>query len=456
MNRKKILQRVLTLSSCALLGTLASCDKAPQEVQTPLFTDYNSPVHVSMKFPAKSKIPKTVFSIDNVRKQIYNKVYLPYKATLDSAYLDMVVSSENNITITNETTKKSFDWTPRDTGKINITGGRLRIDITTRSGKESKHIAYEMSLQQYGYDPAKLTWSQSKTRLPMQSAQGKVFSLASADYWMGRHNGSVPALYKITNYQPLSFEAVSATLPATLQPTSITADHIGGLWSVDEQGRLYHSTDAIEWEIVSTANIRVQQVLFDTAIKATNPVELIVVGSHAKDGIYYTYKIKNGVLSEGGTLPSGFPIQDAYTHKYVLSGTLCANVLGGESPNFFFSSDGVHWGTMGYTKSNESVPPARGALFLENNSILYAIGGIEKKESNIYHSIDNGRSWQKIVNIQEQGATFASRSGLSGIIRPINGTEAYFLMGGNIGNEATDEIWVGYLDTEGGIINEVK
>ncbi|MDO5035481.1 MAG: DUF6242 domain-containing protein [Porphyromonas sp.] len=459
------------MSSMMLLVLLvlvgSACNRKDEQRVSPYYVGQNTPAFAYMEFDPKLKLDRVTFHIDNRKMRIWNSQYLPFGTEVDSAYLNMGISNQLGVTILNETTGKRVEnW---DSAKgdqlIEIKGGKLKVIVEKG---DAPTLSYDLRLMGYGYDPNKLTWARQEQRLPVKSDRARVLELDEEKYWLTRLGSDASALYRITSLSPILFDEVAeANIPSKLAPESLLRDHIGDVWAVTDEGLLYKSSDLRVWEMVELGSIRLTLLISDRTTD-DNATLLTAVGyDTAEPETFFTYTIESGVVEKGVQLDAGFPVREAYIYTYQVAGKTHSNIFSGltadgtPAVSSFFTSDGINWGEAPY--SNNALAetlPVRGGLFLNpfNNKDIYVVGGIYnggEPSNRICKSDDRGNAWKELSKEQAPGETFRPRHGASGLIGSyVGGMPQFYIFGGNIGGESSDEIWLGWLDTTGGILND--
>lgn len=444
-----------------LIALLSSCGKSSAGyVGVPLYTNALTPTVVKVRFPDAAKLPTLDYNIDNINKLIYNSTPYAYETAFDSAYLTMVVSTDCKVSITNELTKKVISWTARDTGKIEVKGGKLLIEVSRGS---KTPVTYKMRMQIYGYNPNKYTWKRSTGLLPTTSEDGHVFTHNGQQYWLSRL-GNTMSLYSITDIDKGVFAAVSATLPAALRPKTMVDDTRGGHWVLDDAGKVHYSDNLTAWEEVATGDADITGLLYQLSDASDSEVIISAIGHPTGDtSTYYTYTVSRTSTEKHNKIDDGAPVRNFYTYVYTRAGATNANIIGGIDKDGkpikanYFTSDGIHWGVMPYIGADFSTPSG-GALYLRLDNSITTVAGEYKgtAQNKIYRSQNRGLSWVELSKEEEPGSDFTARTGVSGTVLQDGEDVIYYLFGGLVDGKATSEYWKGYLDKTGGIINSIK
>ncbi|MDO4770938.1 DUF6242 domain-containing protein [Porphyromonas sp.] len=449
-------------SAVALAALFVSCDQNSGVIPSaPALTDFRTPGLVTLSFSKGSKLPLMTYNIDNINKLIYNGTPYPYQTKLDSAYLRMNISSESDVKITNELTKKTVNWSLRDTGKIDVSGGKLLIEVSRRNFDP---IVYKLRLQIYGYNPDKLTWKKSESALPTPSEDGHVFVHAGDKYWLSRNERKIE-LYRISDIDKGEFVRMRGVFPDGLRPKTLVTDRKNVAWVLDDEGNVYYSESLAVWTKVDTQSIRITGLLYDISTSDDKATVISAIGHTAdKPDDYYTYSISQNNIERKTKLDATMPVRNSYIYLYETAGQTNANIIGGVDKEGkavranHFTSDGFKWGEMPYTGKGFSTP-MEGALFMRHGNSIYIVGGKYDKigiQNKMYKSPDRGLSWVELNKQQEPGQEFTPRTGVSGLLEGTEADPKFYLFGGIVGGRASREFWKGFLDTTGGIINSIK
>lgn len=443
----------------ASVVTLSGCNQGIREISNPIYVDYLVPVKVRVALKGKNTYGDVEYHIDHVNRRIYNTQYLPFGTKLDSALLRMVVSSDVKMQIQNLSTSKTVDWNSRrgDSLVVDISGGKLMLNFTV-----SKNVskAYELRILSYGYDPNKLTWKKTDNQLPKAFTDTKVVTLSGKNYLIGRVDDTTE-LYTIRSYEPFGFVAETATAPSGFRPSSVVTTGKGTSWGLTDAGELYRSTDLRQWTKADIGAVKCTMVLFEPLSEDTGADRMVIIGKEGSQHSFYIVD-KSGIV-RGNKLPEGFPVEGAYVHAYTISGVRNAVVLGGKDAtgmsvgNSYFTSDGISWAPTPYGTGAVDVPMS-GGLYLPSSDQkrLFLIGGEYPsgvKRSALKVSDDNGLTWTTLTKDQTLGDVMSQRVNAAGVVEKTTDGDVTYILGGVVNGRATREIWRGWLDKSGGIIN---
>lgn len=359
-SQSKGLKACLLSLSTLLLLFMTGCKGEVTRRTMPLFTDQMLPAGARLTFSKESKIPPVVFNIDQRKRRIFNTDYIAYGTKLDSAYLELPISTELQVSIKNVKTGISKKWSVTDRDKIDITGGKLLITITNE--KEGASVTYDFRILTYGYNPNILTWKKLTEQTPITSKDGKIIEFKDKKYWVAVDDSNNRKLYQITfssstpQFTPIS----DAIIPNDIEAKSILVSASGEAWGLTTQGSLYMTEDLKTWKPIDLKGREV------TAIVSYDKEEGILkaIGREEKTSkTYYPYSIKkDGEMRQDKELPKGFPVRNAYAYIYEVEGGQHVNMLGGvtsegvRTKTNYFTSDGLHWGEVPNTTATIDLP----------------------------------------------------------------------------------------------------
>ena len=453
-----------------VLGTLLSSCSQPQQQVTPIYQGLYTPKALQMTFGSRLNGTTVDFSIDNNKMRIFNETPLPYGTELDSAYLTAYLSNQVPITLTNLETGTQ-KWMPGDSAKISVKGGRLTLEIN-----RDKHpsVTYDLRIMSYGYDPDKLTWSDLGDILPIRAETGKILEKDGRIRYLGR-TGQESRLYAVSVDPAVTFTPVAgAAVPSGLRPETVIEDIHGRYWALADNGSLYSSKDLSSWILsydVSATGEPVYELLGDNSKTGSTAASITAVTR--TPGAAETYLIRTLLTDAEGRftgfgpsaeVPEAFPVRDAFIFSYTVSGTRHSATYGGTdaegnpSPKSYFTSDGLNWAETPLSSAADVVP-ATGGLFLldpTDPNHLILIGGTyaDGASAKIKVSNDRGLAWSELSQEQSPGTDFTARTMAAGILlEDANGTDHVYIFGGLIGGVPSSDVWHGYLDKTGGIIN---
>ena len=455
------------LGSAVLAGGvfLTSCQQ-PVNTVRPVYQGIYAPKAFQMTIGSRTSGTKVDFNIDHVHLRIYNETPLPFGTELDSVYLTVYLSNQIAMSLINEATGAQT-WQPGDTSKISAKGGRLTLNVS-REGHDP--LVYDIRVMSYGYDPNKLTWENRGTEaLPMAADQSKVYEIQGVRYYMGR-TGDLTGLYRL-DLNPLKFTPLTgAQIPQGLRPETILKSIDGKAWAVTDDGGVYYSLDQETWTAfyLPTEEEQVIALLNDNTKSGSKESSLSVITRIGED--YFFRSMRSNAegsfetFSEMIPVPVTFPIAGGYVYTYNVSGTQHSSIFGGltkdglPSEKSYFTSDGLRWAETPYTSISKSVPEL-GGLYLADPDTpgrIILVGGVYDGtvSRTIKVSTDRGITWTELTEEQLPPAAFLPRSGASGLlVTDAEGIEHLFVIGGNISGVPSGEVWHGFLDTKGGVVN---
>lgn len=465
---------MVSLGALLLVMLLGACNERGGQSRRPVYTQHTAPSKVTISFAEAKTLPSLSMRIDHRKKRIYNASYLPYESTVDSAYLKMVLTSEATITLHNLTTGKHTQYHPTDTGKVDLTGGRLRLVIEI---PKEPTLSYDVRLLTYGYDPLRYTWAKlPETTLPLIDGQvaeeAQVLRYAKgqgrAYYWLAKAGRKVELRSVDHNEAGIVFgEGMEIDTAEPLSPRTAIELH-DKYWALGERGTLHSSTDLKVWHPLPVEGYQLTQILGEVSTRKSEGASISAIAEQRADRHFYILKLSlEGKVLRATELPAGkqdFPVREAFVHAYREGGLYKHNIMSGltalgkPSSVAFFTSDGEHWGRMPYVKEGEQQLPESGALFLSDPEMkeIFVLGGVMKgtPTAMMKKSEDHGVTWKELTKEQAPGVAFHPLYNASGLVfKNSAGDPTFYIFGGKVDGEWTTQIWHGELDRSKGIIN---
>ncbi|MDO5016984.1 MAG: DUF6242 domain-containing protein [Porphyromonas sp.] len=476
------------IGALVLLILLSACNKKGSDYTTPVYPDYTFPAQVSVSFPKspeedkkededkdgkddkddkeeeekKKPLPDLQFNIDNRLMRIWNQVPLPYQSEYDSVDLHIAVTSEAVVKIINEQTGKTTVYgKKRDKERIDLSGGRAKVVIEM---EERPTLTYSLRLQTYGYDPDKFTWQLEEQQLPVAAESAKVFDFNGQKYWLASTQEGEVSLWRFDTLT-LNFDRLPSELPSDIDTRSLYTDKAGTVWALTKGGLLMYSKDLLSWTSHETDGVVLTQMVGEATVMSGE--NLLLATGHAADEPHYcTYKITADGVENVGQVPEGFPVTGGYVYTYSEAGTTSTSIMSGlmadgqPASKSYFLSGSTLWGLIPYQKE-ESPLPQQGGLFMQtaNKTELFVVGGVYAEPQSgtiIKRSVDRGINWSLLPNQAVTNGTFDARHSASGMALGSGDLLRLIVMGGIVNGQAGRDIWVGQLDTTGGIINSFE
>lgn len=445
--------RLLLVLGLFFVGILLGACNRNSAVRTqPHNLGVDLPARVVMHFPASAKKNPIHFHIDHLRKRIYSSTILPYGFSVDSAYLQMILSTDIETRIVNEATKYDKVWSVTDTAKISIKGGNLKLVIKK---KDHDQITYDLRLLTYGYDPYKFSITKISDRLPATLTESKAFEFLQKHYLLGRGVDKAVALWEIVSTTPFEFKRVEAILPTDIDFENIVVSD-SEVYARTTTGALFVSKDLKQWSAIDLKGIGP----VDALITATIDRGVLIVAD--VEGGHRFVKVNDTKIMPLSLIPSGFPIEGAIAIPYQVDGYRMVNLYGsvdqGKHPEqMFFSSDGVNWGVLPLDKKVSAEIPVSSATVLSSlitPNKIYLLGGryvSKEKKQFLQISLNRGFSWQPIAI---DGAIPFQQSPIApaALLREENKQEILYFLGAGKG-VTSDQIYKVWVDDRQGIVN---
>lgn len=465
------------VAAAALILLLSGCKKDNEPRTAPRYTQFTFPASVSVSFPkptekdkengdgsAKAQqLPDLQFNIDNRAMRMWNKVPLPYESKYDSLDITIVVSSEAVVKILNEKTKKETLYqATRKEQRIDATGGKLKVSIEM---KDKPTLTYDLRVLTYGYDPNKFTWTKETALLPTEASEAKALKLKDKWYWVARHLDGTSKLFHLDLSNYAFTELQEAALPEGLITSNLFVDKNQKAWGITEYGDLYSSDDLKRWQQHQQGQVQITQLVGEATI-IDGTTKFIALGHPVSSNEYYTYLITPDGLTQANSLPEEFPVKGAYSYTYTQNGVSTITIYSGltkeDKPALktYFLSGSIQWGETPYQKETDQVPHTGGLyLHTDKETELFVVGGIYlvgEPTNTIKRSVDKGVTWSLLPKQTTIESDFAPRHNASGLALGYDRSLHIYIFGGIIDDKPSKEIWHGYLDTTGGIINSFE
>lgn len=460
----------------ALILSLSACKKENGTRTVPVYTQYTFPASVKVTFPKSTikegdkektvQLPDLSFNIDNRAMRVWNKVPLPFESKYDSIDISIAVTSEAVVQILNERTQKVTVYQAnRKAQRIDATGGKLKVSVAIENKPK---LTYDLRILTYGYDPDKFTWSMNSGTLPIEAEEAKVIKHRDNDYWIARLQDGTSELYQLDINSCTFTKVADAVLPQGLIASNVLVDKSNKVWGITQSGELYSSNDLKMWQTHTQGNATLTQLVGEATIM-DGTTKLLAIGHPTNSDIYYTYytyTISANGVEQVGSLPKQFPVKEAYTYTHTQDGVSATTIYSGMTADDqpahknYFLSGSIQWGETPYQGESSQLPYS-GGLFLHTgkDTELFVVGGMyeDGKPSNtIKRSVDKGVTWTTLPNQTVAEGTFGPRHHASGVALGYDKSLQIFIFGGMIDNQPSKEIWLGHLDTTGGIINSFE
>lgn len=193
----------------------------------------------------------TAFSIDQVGGEIFNKEPLPYRFHVDSVMLNVSSSStyapflQVAITITGVNKDSTYLWNGADSVAVN----QLKtITTLAQDGVSTKSYGFQLNIHQQ--DPYILLWEKKADYLPSHPEEQKSIAFNRRFITFYKTGGGIGATAS-TDGSSWSDLGELQGVPTSARLNTLTAVN-GSMYILDDEGRVYVSTNGTRWEKVNT------------------------------------------------------------------------------------------------------------------------------------------------------------------------------------------------------------
>ena len=205
---------------------------------------------ISSKADTSNILNSTMFTIDQVNGRIFNKELLPYLFHVDSVTVSLSGSNTyspfNNVTLSVSGSDDTV-WSQSDSVGIN---NLYRITTTAPDGETTKR--YDFQLNVHDKDPYILSWEKVANSYitPSISDQTTVlYNNRFITYFSA--NGTIGAVSSSSNDGASWTPANIIGLPPNVLLSSLSVTE-NDLYVIDENQRVYNSTDGFTWALKAT------------------------------------------------------------------------------------------------------------------------------------------------------------------------------------------------------------
>lgn len=399
----------------------------------------------------------TVFSIDQLRANIYNSDSLPYRTYLKKYAATFTYDSPSKIEIIYRNAKGDADsiadWTAADTDSIDFSL-YPKIRVTAADGATTRDYTVDIRIHQI--DPDTTVWKNMTTalQLPATVRQQKTLLKGTTFHMFSLDNDNKLYVYKIdkTATSPSSWtkQAIS-TLPATVTLDNITLFN-DKFYAVDAALKSYSSTDGVAWTAQSSNIHSIIGVLPEK--EAAKDSLLVVVRQSGKYVFAKTLDLKNLKIVEnvsnnpaGNELLVTFPSTGFSSVTNYNRDNLNQNILtvtgGYDFTNTLRNQtwsirSGANRLEIASNQSNTTFAAATGIPTFMYNKYLHAL-----TKNVLYKTDDFGSAWIEVPTREVLDPNIPKSSGQSVIVDSEN---YIWIFGGVSGTTQIREVWRGRLN----------
>ncbi len=428
---------------------LTSCIGTRQE-DTDLSSDaqiYN--ISLSAKGDTTRALAGTTFTIDQLKKVIFNRDSLPFLFTVDSAKLNIASSSRSSfgkVVIKLNNPDSSYAWNTRDS----IPLPRLKAIETTAADMETTR-EYLFQLNTHQQDPYILKWTNiSKNYLtPLPVHAQKTISLNNRFYTYYRSGASTRGMSSSeTDGKNWIAENVTG-LPTDVNFKTLFSVNNGTTdvaYAMTTANVLYRTHNGTNWSIVPTNYPLV--AVYGKLPSADGSFGMLTA---VNDGGTFKFAktVDFSTLTLMDNVPEGLPITDfshisienpeVYAAKYIV-------ISGGKNMHGAFNNQ-IWLLQENRNEIKDIVIPNQSVISLQNGSIfwydtnLYLLNA--QNINTLYFSENYGLTWTKAAENQALPSDFVHRENPSVITDENN---FIWIFGGTSGAQEVVDAWRGRLN----------
>ena len=444
------------LVGCLAALTLSSCLKDETRRTTPEWREKNCQIaSFSLKNDSIKGLDQVVFTIDQLRGEIYNTDSMPYgtkinrKVVCQIAYDDAV--SPSLVEFEPEATGKRVSG--RDADSIDFSRP-VRIYITSYDRTEAK--TYTVRLNVHQQDPDSMSWLQTMPLLGRGSiVEERVLSDAGTYRLFAR---TADGLLAYRSADALTWTTLTvAGLPAgkTLRAAEATLfRHTYYIHSTD--GTLYRSADGATWTAVAGAPTIVRLLgAVDTVTYGTRAVALAAI-VRSGDALRFASMDASGSWTTGDAVPTAFPTEGFGSTSFEAAHRSHLLIVGGRRRDGSLTNlawetiDGRTWVCLNENTAS-GLPAMEGAAVTMYGGAIFLVGGLNAAGTasrTLYLSTDRGATWIAAVHKLQPPAEFVARGYATAVVTS-NGY--LILVGGRASRDGQmkDELWRGRINRLG-------
>ena len=445
------------LVGCLAALTLSSCLKDETRRTTPEWRQKNCQIaSFSLKNDSIKGLDQVVFTIDQLRGEIYNTDSMPYgtkinrKVVCQIAYDDAV--SPSLVEFEPEATGKRVSG--RDADSIDFSRP-VRIYITSYDRTEAK--TYTVRLNVHQQDPDSMSWLQTMPLLGRGSiVEERVLSDAGAYRLFAR---TADGLLAYRSADALTWTALTPSgLPAgkTFEAAYATLlRHTYYIHATD--GALYRSADGTTWTSVAGAPTIVRLLgAVDTVTYGSQPVALAAIVRSKDNTLHFASMDASGAWTTGDAVPTTFPTEGFGSTSYEAAHRRHLLIAGGRRRDGILTDqawetiDGRTWVCLNENTAS-GLPAMEGAAVTMYGGAIFLVGGLNAAGTasrTLYLSTDRGATWTVAVHKLQPPAEFVARGYATAVVT----SDGYLtLIGGRASRDGQmkDELWRGRINRLG-------
>ena len=437
---------------------LSSCLKEENQRTTPEWQKKNCQIaSFSLKNDSIKGLSQVVFTIDQLKGEIYNTDSMPYGTKIDRKVLIQIAYDgavgPSSVEFQQEATGKRTSW--RSTDSVDFSRP-VRIYITSYDRTQAKTYIARLNIHQQ--DPDSMAWLHSYPLLGHGSITDESLLADAGTYLLLARTADALRIYRTSDAQDWRWTLLTPSgLPAgkTLDAARATLfRHTYYIYSTD--GALYRSADGAAWTTVAGAPTIVSLLgAVDTVAHTTRTVALAAIIRQG-DALHFASMDAAGKWTTGEAVPATFPTEGFGSTNYEAAHRRHLLLVGGRrrdgslTNQAWETTDGHTWVCLNENIAS-GLPALEGAAVAMYDGKIYLMGGINASGAasrTLYLSTDRGATWTAAAHKLLPPDEFAARGYASAVTTP----DGYLiLIGGRTSRTGfmMDELWRGRINRLG-------
>lgn len=393
------------------------------------------------------------FEIDQIACLIYTKDSLPVGSKIDKMPIKITSAGAYATRLVKDKEGNEVDtvWTSADSLDL-----RYPVKLKVYASDQITTRTYTIKVNVHTVDPDSLAWNMVSSSFSGGKVTGKQRSVVLDNNIITYAETSEGVKAYITDYKASAINSTENGITGVTNPNIESAYVFDGkVFMTSTDGKLYSSTDGINWtEVTSDGNLKTI-VSAMTSKGGKKPDKMILI---AEENGKRIFRIMNeqGWTAESKDVPNAFPVDNftGFENKLATNSSFRMNIMGREDENnalndtisfAWFTNDGLSWTEM-ESISTKRLPKLQTPVYIYYNDMTYSFGaGPKEKFENIYQSEEYGLIWNKTSRKVLLPYEFKGRTDFSYVITDDNFIWIFWSK-----KEGTnDEIWKGRINKLG-------
>jgi len=406
----------------------------------------------SLSHDSVPNLAKAKFTIDQKTGMIYNYDSLPYQTIIpDSVIVRYAASVSSSVVNVQNITDGNSIWVASG-DSINVSE-KLRLKVYALEGTKTKE--YDVQVNVHRVDPDSIQYTKITEVDFLFAENSKAVKLQDRYYIFSKATDGIISLYKSDNMKDWENEVITG-LPNSTVISGILSDgkSIYAYTTEGDGGELYHSSDAIHWEMVTCEYPVISVLGYLPSSKIQQEGLSIVV---KKDNLLYFMFIATPNPQLGQQLSDSFPISNFSTVNYQTLTVERITLVGGKSQSnedlntVWSTQDGLYWVKLSGGDSKGAIPligrkaiGGANAFFYDDE--LYLLNGRTADDTynrNVYSSKDGGVTWSVKEEKYSPTTNYSLRYNASVVL---NNNDTYFYIIGGQNSNISGDIWEAFIN----------